>query len=173
MQVRLLDIESALRPNCMSVVRGGEYDRWDINVRVGPLAAARLRLAVEEHGHGSQFVCARVWPRFSRGAGVAIALLIAFYANALAEGDGLSALILGSSVLVLALRATAECSAAMTAVVDAVERHERDGVVGSLERNATATGGRRVPYYVGQGGGPPAPEVVGARSAEDGGEAAT
>src|SRR4030095_16694381 len=111
-EVRLLDIESALRPNCMSVVRGGEYDRWDINVRVGPLAAARLRLTAEEHGHGRQLVCSRVWPRFSRGGGVVIALLVALYAYALADGDGLSALILGSSVVLLALRATAECSAA-------------------------------------------------------------
>jgi O-antigen biosynthesis protein len=49
-EVRLGNIEAALRPNCMSVVRGGEYDRWDIHVRLGPLAAARLRLTAEEHG---------------------------------------------------------------------------------------------------------------------------
>jgi hypothetical protein len=153
-QVRLLDIESALRPNCMSVVRGGEFDRWDINVRVGPLAAARLRLTAEEHGHGRQLVCSRVWPRFSRGGGVVIALLVALYTYALAEGDGLSALILGSSAVLLALRATAECSAAMTAIVDVVMTHERDGFVGFPERYAIGTrGGRRALSYVGPGGG--------------------
>ena len=170
-QVRLLDIESALRPNCMSVVRGGEYDRWDISVRVGPLAAARLRLTAEEHGHGRQLVCSRVWPRFSRGAVVVIALLIALYTHALAEGDGLSALILGSAVVLLALRATAECSAAMTAVVDVVMAHERDGFVRLPERYAVATaGGRRAPH-LGSGGAPLPPEVAGAEIARGGGGA--
>ena len=171
-QVRLLDIESALRPNCMSVVRGGEYDRWDINVRVGPLAAARLRLTAEEHGHGRQLVCSRVWPRFSRGGGVVIALLVALYTYALAEGDGLSALILGSSAVLLALRATAECSAAMTAIVDVVMAHERDGFVGLPEHHAIGTrGGGRALSYLGPDGAPPLPEVAGAEIPRGGGGA--
>ena len=66
-QVRLADIESTLRPNCMSVVRGGECDRWDIHVRLGPLAAARLRLTAEEHGQGRQLrPRARVAASFTR-----------------------------------------------------------------------------------------------------------
>ena len=52
----------------MNVVRGGDIDRWDIQVRLGPLGSARLRVAVEEHGQGRQLVRYRVWPRWSRAA---------------------------------------------------------------------------------------------------------
>jgi O-antigen biosynthesis protein len=119
-QAWLADIEAALRPSCMSVLRGGEFDRWDIHVRLGPLAAARLRLTLEEHGQDRQLIRARVWPRPSRGMSALVAFLLATYALALHQGDGLSALILGLAVLVLVLRATRECAAAMTAIVEGV-----------------------------------------------------
>jgi hypothetical protein len=134
---------------CMSVVRGGEFDRWDIHARLGPLAAARLRLTVEEHGHGRQLVRARVWPRPSRGVSVLVAFLVAMYGLAVHRGDALSALVLGCGALVLAARATRECAAAMAAIVDAVpaavldvadaprERHLAD--VGALRRSPVLT----------------------------------
>ncbi len=108
----------------MRIVRGGEYDRWDIHVRLGPLGAARLRLAAEEHGQARQLLRARVWPRPSRGVGALVALIVAIYALALHQGDELSALILGCTAMVLALRATTECMAAMAAVVDVVKAEE-------------------------------------------------
>jgi GT2 family glycosyltransferase len=117
---RLTAIEAALRPRCMSVVRGGEFDRWDIHVRLGPLATARLRLMLEEHGQGRQLLRARVWPRPSRGVSALVALLVTTYALAVGREDALSALILGSAVLIVVVRATRECAAAMTAIVDAV-----------------------------------------------------
>jgi O-antigen biosynthesis protein len=137
LQVRLANIESSLRPNCMSIVRGGEYDRWDIAVRLGPLGAARLRLTAEEHGQGRQLVRAQVWPRPSRGVSALVAFLVAIYALAVHQGDGLSALVLGSAATVLALRATTECMAAMAAIVDAVTAQELDGLDGLPEHNVT------------------------------------
>ena len=145
-QVRLANIEAALRPNCMSVVRGGEYDRWDIHVRLGPLAAARLRLTAEEHGQGLQLLRARVWPRPSRGVSVLAVFLVAMYALAVHQGDVLSALVLGCAAIVLVLRATTECGAAMGAIVDAVTAAEFDGVDGLPEQHVSdvvALGGRR------------------------------
>jgi GT2 family glycosyltransferase len=137
LQVRLANIEASLRPNCMSVVRGGEYDRWDIAVRLGPLGAARLRLTAEEHGQGRQLLRARVWPRPSRGMGALVAFLVAIYAVAVHQGDGLSALLLASAAMVLALRATTECMAAMAAIVDVVTAREIDVLKALPERQAT------------------------------------
>ncbi len=174
-QVRLASIEAALRPNCMRIVRGGEYDRWDIHVRLGPLGAARLRLAAEEHGQARQLLRARVWPRPSRGVGALVALIVAFYALSLHQGDELSALILGCTAMVLALRATTECMAAMAAVVDAVkaeeleahalaERHMTEGVVrerriarnGAVEEDsAVGLQARRTKTHFGRRGGMP------------------
>jgi O-antigen biosynthesis protein len=60
---------------------GGPFDRWDLDLRTGPLGKVRIRLAVEEHGEGSQLVRARIWPRASTGsmlAALTLALLAAY-----------------------------------------------------------------------------------------------
>jgi GT2 family glycosyltransferase len=75
---RLEAIRDACRRRGMRVWDGGPYERWDLEVRGGILAAARLLMAVEEHGAGCQLVRFRVWPVVSRigwGAVVAPAAL--------------------------------------------------------------------------------------------------
>src|SRR5207249_11367721 len=58
---RLNSIATALRLEGGCVLRGGEHDRWDLEVRCGGLGAARLLMGVDDHG-GGQFVRVRVWP---------------------------------------------------------------------------------------------------------------
>jgi GT2 family glycosyltransferase len=55
---------------------GGPFDRWDLELRAGPLGGVKLRTAVEEHGSGRQLLRVRIWPRVS-GRGLAVALLLA------------------------------------------------------------------------------------------------
>jgi glycosyltransferase involved in cell wall biosynthesis len=64
------------------VLRGSDFDTWDLQVRVGPLAAARVRLAIEEHGEGRQMLRFKVWPRIHLEpmAGVAVVGTSAGYA---------------------------------------------------------------------------------------------
>jgi GT2 family glycosyltransferase len=62
---RLREMEERLRAHGASLVRGGEFDAWDLELRAGLLGAARLLLATEEQGGGSQLVRLRVWPRFT------------------------------------------------------------------------------------------------------------
>jgi hypothetical protein len=38
------------------VVKGGDFDRWDIQNRIGPFASARSLLTIEEHGMGKQYL---------------------------------------------------------------------------------------------------------------------
>jgi hypothetical protein len=59
---RLKAFEDGLRRSGATVMRGGEYDRWDLEVRGGLLGGARLLMVVEEHGQRRQFVRLRVWP---------------------------------------------------------------------------------------------------------------
>lgn len=67
---RLRRLWAHLRLERAAVLCGGTFDRWDIQVRAGPLGSARLRLGVEEHGQGKQLLRFRVWPRWSRGGTV-------------------------------------------------------------------------------------------------------
>ncbi|MBS1886493.1 MAG: glycosyltransferase [Actinobacteria bacterium] len=69
---RLQALQDALAENGGLVRSGGPYDRWDLELRSGPLAGARIRTAVEEHGHGRQLLRARIWPRASVAAVVAV-----------------------------------------------------------------------------------------------------
>ena len=117
---RLLAIEARLRRDCMTVSRGGECDRWDIHARIGPLAAARVRLTLEEHGQGRQLLRVRVWPRWSVGFVALSALLIGLAAANLAAGDAVSSAVLASSALVLGYRGLSEGGASVASIVSAV-----------------------------------------------------
>ena len=118
---RLLELERDLRGRCMTVRRGGDFDRWDIHVRVGPLAAARVRVAVEEHGHGRQLVRYRVWPRWSRLLPPLVGLLTLWLAGSMGESPYLVVGI-GAVLLLVLLRALQEAGAGVAVVLRALER---------------------------------------------------
>lgn len=62
---RLEILEATLRQAGASVIRGGEYDRWDLEVGRGAMGGARVRMTIEEHGSGKQMVRYRVSPRLA------------------------------------------------------------------------------------------------------------
>ena len=62
---RLQAIEETLRAEGTASFRGGNYDRWDLEVRGGLLGAVRLLATTEEHGAGRQLVRFRLWPKCS------------------------------------------------------------------------------------------------------------
>ncbi|HKO28451.1 MAG TPA: glycosyltransferase, partial [Solirubrobacteraceae bacterium] len=62
----LASIESRLQSTCHAVARGGDSDRWDLQVRGGALGVVRVLFALEEHGQGQQLARFRWWPRYSR-----------------------------------------------------------------------------------------------------------
>jgi len=118
---RLVGLEGDLRTRCMSVRRGGDYDRWDLHVRLGPLAAARVRVGVEEHGHGRQLVRFRFWPRWSRLLPGVVALLGLWLAVSIDRDLYLVAGIAGALLLVL-LRALREAGAGIAVVRASIDR---------------------------------------------------
>ena len=62
---RIRDLGQRLEGCGASVVSGGSFDRWDLEVRRGRFGSARLLMAIEEYPHGRQLVRWRYWPRFS------------------------------------------------------------------------------------------------------------
>jgi O-antigen biosynthesis protein len=73
-QRRLEDVITRLTRQQVISARGGAYDRWDIEVFGGALGSARLLMAIEDHGAGTQYVRTRCWPRL-RPIGAAMLLL--------------------------------------------------------------------------------------------------
>jgi GT2 family glycosyltransferase len=109
---RLRGVEADLIASGAAVGRGGDFDRWDLEVRGGPLATIRVRTTVEEHGGGQQLVRLRSWPRFSP-LGVAVILIFGgLAAAALSAGGWISGLVLAALAGVVAARMAAEAAAA-------------------------------------------------------------
>jgi GT2 family glycosyltransferase len=119
---RLESLEAGLAAGGAVVARGGEYDRWDLEVRGGTLGAVRLRVAVEEHGRGRQLVRIRVWPRGSPGWLAALAATLALYAGAALGHAWGACAVLGTAALLLAFGTFRQCATASGAVESTVER---------------------------------------------------
>jgi GT2 family glycosyltransferase len=122
---RLQALEGTLRAQGFATVRGGDFDRWDLEARDGALGVARVLVGIEEHGEGRQLVRVKVWPRFSRtwlGAG---AVMLALAAGALADGSATIAAVLGVSGALLAGRAALGGISATAAVLRTVPAFER------------------------------------------------
>jgi GT2 family glycosyltransferase len=118
---RLLAVEAALRAAGVLTQRGGEYDRWDLEVRAGILGGARLLMAVEDHGAGTQHIRIRLWPRWSGAAACLIALFGALTAAARVDGAATAFAGLGAICGLVVARAVWECSASVAALLGALK----------------------------------------------------
>ncbi len=111
-------VEQIVRAAGATVVRGQDFDRWDLEVPGGVFGSCRLQIAVEEHGGGRQFVRFRSWPRH---APFVLAPLILFAAGAIeAELSHAHTAFMFLSTLAgfAVLQTILQCGAAM-AVIDA------------------------------------------------------
>jgi O-antigen biosynthesis protein len=121
-------IEAALREKGSTVLRGGDFDRWDLEVRGGLLGCVRMLIAVEEHGGGKQLARFRSWPRPSP---VPIFLTVLLGALAIAGGIDHAWVAFASLAALdtfLITRIVQECSLAMGAVLYVLETPKRHKV---------------------------------------------
>jgi hypothetical protein len=89
-----------------AVVRaGGDFDRWDLEVRLGSLGASRILLAPEEHGGGRQLLRFRIYPWVPPAWLTLGALSLAAGAGAAIGGAWLVAVPLGLAAALVAARA--------------------------------------------------------------------
>jgi GT2 family glycosyltransferase len=65
------------------VKRGGDFDRWDLQLRNGMISINRALLTIEEHGAGKQFVRLKTWCKPSR---TSLTLFIAATGLSMAAG---------------------------------------------------------------------------------------
>ena len=117
----LCDFERRLRESRAVVLRGGDFDRWDLEVRGGMLGAVRVLTTIEEHGAGRQLLRARSRPRLSPH-GLIITLFIALIAGlAVWNGAYVPAFVIGTGAFLLVLRILLECGAAMSSMLSVLE----------------------------------------------------
>ena len=119
--VRLRGVEGRIRETGAVVLRGGDFDRWDLEVRAGLLGGARLRSMVEEHGSGRQLVRYAVTPDVSGTALLVVLAILGLAALAALDGAWLAAGVLavvGVSLLTRLLLEAGRAVAALGAALD-------------------------------------------------------
>lgn len=117
---RLTALESAMKTSGAVVLRGGDYDRWDLEVRGGLLGTARAQLVIEEHGNNMQLVRLRFWPVFSPPAMVAVCLFSSLATVAALDLAWLVWALFNAPAIVLLGRAAFESGSALAVMRAAV-----------------------------------------------------
>ena len=109
---RLADIEADMIASGGRVLRGGDWDNWDLEIHSGALGWTRLRMAIEEHGAGKQLIRLRSWPRVSGTAVIVASLLAALAAGAALDGAWIATAVLGTFTVLLAVGMAVQAAAA-------------------------------------------------------------
>ena len=123
---RLEEIASRVQRMQNGLRRGGDFDRWDIEVCGGTLGSARLLMAIEDHGAGTQYVRLRYWPRMRRAAATLVVFISILSAGAWLASEETAMAVLLSLVIILFVQTIVQCGCAMAALRHAiVERNER------------------------------------------------
>jgi hypothetical protein len=113
---RLGALENRLMEQGAVVVRGGDYDRWDLQVRGGVLGAARVRMTIEEHGSGKQLMRYVIYPAMSLGRVVFMALLVIAALAAGIDRIWWACGVLSGLAVLVAVMAVWDCGAATAGV---------------------------------------------------------
>jgi GT2 family glycosyltransferase len=115
-------VAAALRAHGAVIRSGGDWDRWDLQLRGGLLGGARLRLAIEEHGGGRQLVRVRSWPH-APGAAILLGTLVAAIAGlaVITDADAVT-VTLGVVAASLVLRLIYESGCATATIKRALAR---------------------------------------------------
>jgi hypothetical protein len=127
----LSSLEGDLRKTGTRVIRGGDFDRWDLEVSDGTFGSTRLTSAIEEHGSGKQMIRFRLTPRCSLWAVSLIVLLGFLSVTAVRDGEWLGSAILAICPLLFAGRIVGDTGKAMSTVL----RSLRDLKKTAEERN--------------------------------------
>jgi uncharacterized membrane protein YphA (DoxX/SURF4 family) len=114
-------------------VRGGDFDRWDLEVR-GLLGGVRIRHAIEEHGAGRQLTRYRVVPKVSSFAVGLAGLLLGLAVLAGLAGAWFAAVPLAVICLAAILLTVREAAVAEALALAVVSLPDEGDIVSDLEQ---------------------------------------
>lgn len=125
---RILHCEEALKAQRLVVKRGGDFDRWDLEVRGGLLGSARVLFAVEDHGAGTQYVRYQIRGVWHRSLIICITTILAIVFLAIIENQNGAALMLISFVYTSISIMVIETGRAMKSILNALESQDAKGI---------------------------------------------
>jgi hypothetical protein len=117
---RLKALQTAMQETGAVVLHGGDYDRWDLEVRGGICGSARMLMATEDSGSGTQLVRVRAWPWCHRVIGFTCALSAGLAVAAVLGQAYVAAPALGFVAAFVATRLVRDCGMAMRAIQHAL-----------------------------------------------------
>ena len=122
LEITLENLQRKLRDADAVVRAGGDYDRWDLEVRGGLFGGGRLLAAVEEHAPGKQFLHFRITPKY-----YAFTLLLSAVSAVMSIAAGLSGAWIPSSIwaamaCLVAIRAIGDASSATDVLRETLKR---------------------------------------------------
>ena len=126
----IASLEESLSESQTVVVRGGDFDRWDLDLRGGLFGRARVLTAIEEHGHGRQLVRFRVWPKPTWVGLFSSLILISLAIAAALGGESPVATVLGLLLAVVAGAVVLDCARATGSARQAVDGLAEDALGG-------------------------------------------
>jgi hypothetical protein len=97
-------LDRKMRKDGIRVVRGGDYDSWDIEIRGGLMGGARLIMAPEEHGGGKQLLKFQMSSRCSTWGQALTVVFLALGAGAVLGQAPVPAILLAGLAGLLAAR---------------------------------------------------------------------
>jgi hypothetical protein len=124
---RVRGLAAALRAGGSVVRSGGDWDRWDLQIRGGLMGVARVRLGIEEHGSGRQLIRVRAWPYAPRG-GILLGVVIgALSILGWIDDREAAASLLGLVSFAILARLMYECGNACATIAHAVRNSDDHG----------------------------------------------
>lgn len=118
---RLESVEKALQVENLAVTRGGDYDRWDLEVQTSMMCSVRTCMAVEEHGAGRQVIRFRSWPRIALFCQVLVLFFLFLTTLAALDHAWIVATIFGVISLTLLARILWTSGTAMASMLASIE----------------------------------------------------
>jgi len=114
-------LEKELRSRKAVVLRGGDYDAWDLEVSVGATGCIRVRTTIEGHGGNNQLIRFRSSSAGSRRRLVLSLFLIALAGAAFSSQAWIVSAVFASGALLLALMRVLDCGGATYALVRSLD----------------------------------------------------
>ncbi len=120
----LRELELGTRKANAPIVRGGQFDHWDLEVRGGLFGRARILMAIEDHGGKKQYARFRVQPRIKPRTVLLVLVLLPLGLRALLDQSWLVTGIFWGLALIVLFRAVREMGGAQAVIRDAIDALE-------------------------------------------------